>query len=161
MVKFAKEMGADHLGVTHVVPQTKEMKKESLHKHRKETNSMIGKAKRLAQSLELSTGLPELFDTSDRVSRIFRFFSRSKNTKRSRNGSAPCFFLWERVYLDTWARIMTCCHPSHPVNGSLKDQDFSAIWNGDEYRAMRKTFSGGPAHPLCGPCSSGGYLTNL
>lgn len=160
MVRFAKDIGADHLSVSHMFVHTKDMEDESLDSCKQKVNHLLSEAKELAKNLKLSISIPPLYDINPETESR----GRNVNNFQNQNSEKPlkhCFFLWERVYIDSRANILVCCEPSHPTAGSLKDKDFQEIWNGNIYQAMRRTFTGRFPYKLCYECATSGYLTTM
>jgi MoaA/NifB/PqqE/SkfB family radical SAM enzyme len=160
MVRFAKEIGADHLSVSSLVVHTKEMEDESLDGCKQKVNQLLSEAKKLAKKINLSILMPALYDINSETE------SRGINVDKLQNHNLEqplkrCFFLWERAYIDAVARIIVCCEPSHPIAGNLKDNDFQDIWNGLLYQKMRRTFIGGPLYTKCYNCAQSGYFSTL
>lgn len=157
MLKFAKEIGADSLGISHLYVHTKDMEIESLDNCKEEVNEMLLSAVQLAKEIQINLVIPPLYEIEPMALPIEKFsagFHKSKFKKIIQR----CSFLWERVYIDGNANIIPCCEPSHPVVGSIKDNNFEEIWNGRLYQVMRNTFTGEGFYPLCKKCAEEGYL---
>ncbi|MDD5438779.1 MAG: radical SAM protein [Candidatus Omnitrophica bacterium] len=145
MIRFTKDMRADRLLVSYMIPHTNAMEHEALDVTGEEPNKILRDAMALAEKLNVTLCLPVSYWAAGgqvQQKKTFKY----------------CYFLWERAYLDNNGDIFPCCEPSHPVAGSIKDTDFGEIWNGGVYRSMRASFSGGPPHTLCGTCITSGYL---
>lgn len=161
MVQFAKEIGADHLGLARIHIHSSEMEEEALEPHQQEVNRMLLAAKELASNLGIKITLPPLYECpSSEVGP-----SQELEKSPSEAGAAPelirCPFLWKRAYLDNMANIFVCCEPSHPTAGNIKEKSFMEIWNGENYMRMRRTFTGGPPFRLCDECARRGYLSKI
>lgn len=158
MIKFAKGMEVDSLSISRIYVHTHEMKTEALENYKEEVNRVLSDSVELAKSLNLNLGMPPFFEINPLISQ-----DKTENINLSQHASQEkllkrCPFLWERVYIDSNANILTCCEPSHPVSGSIKENDFSQIWNNHIYQSMRVTFGAGPPHVLCGKCATSVYL---
>jgi MoaA/NifB/PqqE/SkfB family radical SAM enzyme len=137
MVHFAKDVGADLLHLSRLVPY-KGMQSEVLDGSER---SVIIRSQAIAKGLGLNMGVPGI-----------NGMAHSKER---------CFFLYEKTYIDSLGRIIPCCSPEHPVAGSLAERSFEEIWKGSTYQAMRQTFANGPSHDPCQKCASSGYLAGF
>lgn len=147
MISFAKHIGADALYLCRIIIFTEETEGESLDNCKEEFNRTMLEAQKLANSLGLYVRIPPLYaeQTEPPDGKILR----------------RCNFIWEEVLLDYNANIWPCCSPSRPVVGSIKDNDFKEIWNGEVYQLMRRTFTEGYPYKLCQDCAEHGYLTTI
>jgi MoaA/NifB/PqqE/SkfB family radical SAM enzyme len=72
------------------------------------------------------------------------------------NGDPPpiwtCDFLWKKVYVGREGAVYPCCVPGTPVVGNLQVDDFTELWNGDVYRAMRLALVRRDPVPVCKGC---------
>lgn len=152
MVRFAKDIGADHLSVSRMIVHTKEMEDESLDIYKQKVNHLLSEAKELAKNINLSISIPPLYEINSEPEVKERNVDtlQNQNTEKSLKS---CPFLWERVYIDAGANILVCCEPSHPIAGSIKNNDFQDIWNNLIYQKMRRTFTGGPPYEPCFKCN--------
>jgi MoaA/NifB/PqqE/SkfB family radical SAM enzyme len=160
LVRFAKDIGVDHLGVARVHTHRKEMEGESLENCKQEVNHTLLAAQSLATHLGISITIPPLFDGVSEVD------FKESDQRRGRNPISNkelkrCLFLWKRVYLTEEANILVCCEPSHRIAGSLRENCFKDIWNGEIYLRMRRTFTGGPPYGPCYECAKNGYFAGL
>jgi len=161
MVRFAKDIGVDHLGFASIHIHSEAMEEESLVPVKQEVNRSLLAAKALADSLGVKITIPPLdsFLPEVAVGQVGNSIpSRTPEVEPEIN---RCPFLWNRTYLDNEANVFVCCEPSHPVAGSIQDQDFKAIWNGEIYEKMRRTFTGGPPDKYCERCARVGYLSKI
>jgi len=147
MIRLAKELEIDHLNLANLIVHTKEMKSEVVDYRSKEVTDALDNAVKLAEALNVHMSVPPY---------AYKVSPSTSNPPKKTFHLCP--FLWERVYIDAQANIFTCCEPTHPIAGSLKDSDFGQIWNNATYQAMRSTFLNGPAHPVCENCISSGYF---
>ncbi len=159
MVNFTKSIGEDCLIIVRILVSKKEMQDESLDNCREETNRALLEAQEFAKKLNLNLWIPPLFNidtalNSEEDNAVVQYSQPKPALKR-------CPFLWDYVYIDGNADIFTCCEPSHPVAGSIKDRDFRDIWNNQLYQKMRSTFTGGAHYKLCKDCAEHGYLSEV
>lgn len=157
MVKFAKEIGADGLILTPLLITTKEVEAESLDNCKEEFNNVLLSSVELAKKIQLTLQIPPLFAVTSKGQTDETHIDNPQLIRGKRKISR-CPFLWERVFIDNRANIVPCCEPSHPMVGSLKDDDFEEIWNGKIYQRMRGTFNGEGFHQLCKDCIEYKYL---
>lgn len=64
---------------------------------------------------------------------------------------ATCLKPWSSVFVEPDGEVRPCCYLS-PVMGNVYDQDFPAIWNGEEAQALRKGMVNGNPPQLCKEC---------
>lgn len=66
-----------------------------------------------------------------------------------------CQWAVERCYIDIRGNVTTCCYNMKKHMGSLKDQSFDEIWNGENYAAFRRLMA---AHSLPGFCKGCNWI---
>ena len=64
-----------------------------------------------------------------------------------------CQFAWRQAFVNISGDVAPCCHQSRPVVGNVFKEDWDAIWNGPEYRALRRGLYEGKPRPYCASCS--------
>ena len=64
-----------------------------------------------------------------------------------------CQFAWRQVFVNISGDVAPCCHQSRPVVGNVFQQDWDEIWNGKEYKALRRGLYEGKPMPYCASCS--------
>jgi len=70
------------------------------------------------------------------------------------DGLAPvaCHLPWHESWIDVDGAVLPCHSHGGDSAGSLREQDFSAIWNGALYRRIRGAFRAGRPGWHCGGC---------
>ena len=158
MVRFARDIGADHLGLARVYVHSNDMADEALEPLQQKFNQVLLEATELAATLGIQITVPPPHQCD---SRLGPRQERDAIPTQPERGSKWCPFLWKRTYLDNLANVFVCCEPSHPIAGNIREKSFQDIWNGENYVRMRQTFTGGPAYRQCDECAEGGYLSNI
>ncbi|MCB9833193.1 MAG: SPASM domain-containing protein [Planctomycetes bacterium] len=69
------------------------------------------------------------------------------------SGRYWCQFAWRQVFINISGDVAPCCHQNRPVVGNVFRQDWDEIWNGEEYRALRRGLHDGQPRPYCASCS--------
>ncbi|MDF1799831.1 MAG: radical SAM/SPASM domain-containing protein [Planctomycetota bacterium] len=67
-------------------------------------------------------------------------------------GKTYCHFPWKEVFVGQGGEIAPCCGQGRPVFGNAFEQDFSEIWNGPGYQALRKGIWTGEVEDYCREC---------
>lgn len=134
----------------------------------KSNEHQISDLKKLADSLgvdELKLKTAQIYDfenDSDFIpeSQVYSRYQKNetgqfqiKNELKNR-----CWKLWHAPVITWDGQVVPCCFDkdaSHPL-GSLKDDNFKAIWNGNEYMNFRKQiWSSRKAVAICKNCTEG------
>jgi radical SAM protein with 4Fe4S-binding SPASM domain len=63
-----------------------------------------------------------------------------------------CRIMYDRAMVLLDGRVKPCCH-SLEMMGSLRDQSFEQIWNGDAYQSLRASFARGVLPDSCRSCN--------
>ena len=67
-----------------------------------------------------------------------------------------CTDPWKVAFVRWNGEVHPCCYaPSKVVMGSLAEQSFWAIWNGEAYRALRRRVNTGTPPDYCRTCTAG------
>ncbi len=138
MVDLVADMGADNLTVQYMVVHTEELRQESLFYHQDLANKMIGAAAIRAKEVGLNIELPTRFGEVE-----------GEVSKR-------CTDPWKVAFVRWNGEVHPCCYaPSKVVMGSLASHSFWEIWNGEAYRALRRTVNTGAPPDYCRTCTAG------
>ena len=147
MVAFAKELGADSLKTTHLIPfEGLNMMKESLINCMAETNSILEQSRHVAEQIGLDFECVPNFT-----------FNENETTKQV--FTRPyCTRPFDFMYINSEGDVVPCVMLSMPKYdaGSFKDQTFDEIWNGRAYKEIRKQFNKKSLPEECRNCASGG-----
>jgi radical SAM protein with 4Fe4S-binding SPASM domain len=141
-LELAKDLGASHVTVAHLVVFEECMQEETLDKHRELCDQWLKEARLTADKLKLSVNLPPLFSEDGKTS--------------AQALPEHCYFLWRRVYIGPFGDVIPCCLSGIHKNGNLKDGTFAEVWNNDLYREMRRRVHTDDAYGPCKTC----YLIN-
>lgn len=80
---------------------------------------------------------------------------RERSCKRPADPAWPCTEPWGTVSLTARGEVRTCCL-NVVTFGSLAESSFDDIWNGDAYRAFRRSHAVGGTPPGCATCMANG-----
>ena len=138
MVDLAAELGADNLTVQYMAVHGEDVRGESLYYHQELANRMLDLAADRAQARRLGLGLPSHFGCGPD------------------SGPQCCTDPWKVAFVRWNGEVHPCCYaPSKVVMGSLAEQSFWDIWNGEAYRALRRTVNTGTPPDYCRTCTAG------
>ena len=90
----------------------------------------------------------------------FPFGVTGEELAASRNGKyarglyecQPCYAPWTHALIAADARVAPCCSAPRVTLGSLQQQGFAEIWQGEVYRQLRQAMRDGARLPHCGGC---------
>jgi len=138
MVDLVADMGADNLTVQYMVAHSEDLRQESLFYHQDLANQMLKAAAARARQVGLNTELPPHFGEGPRTT------------------PQRCTDPWKVAFVRWNGEVHPCCYaPSKVVMGSLAEQSFWAIWNGEAYRALRRRVNTGTPPDYCRTCTAG------
>ena len=64
-----------------------------------------------------------------------------------------CIYPWIHMHAWPTGEAYPCCHAKpQPKFGDTRKQTLAEIWNGDEFRSIRKSMISDQAHPSCSKC---------
>lgn len=138
-IQFAKEIGFSDVGVTYLIVCSPQHFDYSLYFHQDLANRMILKAKRVAEYIGIRFTAPPLFGVEQDVAVPY-----PDKTK--------CYAPWTEVVITSEGRLGPCCFWDGTKMGSLKENTFTEIWNGEGYRKLRATIGGTKAPRTCKVC---------
>lgn len=64
-----------------------------------------------------------------------------------------CDYLWGKAYISAGGDVAPCCMPGRPQVGSLVENSFNEIWNGEALNLMRAHLSTNHPYHCCAHCS--------
>jgi|GEM_PF-2675220 len=80
-------------------------------------------------------------------------------TRPEANMRKDCYFPWDVPYFATDGSIRPCC--AMPSFGNLNEMSFQDIWNGPEYRDLRKTIKSPNPPERCIRCPGRGWYSPI
>ncbi len=149
-LRLAKDLGGDHVTVSHMVLLEPAFRHEMLDESedsKRRTNDALAQARDVAEELELSVNLPPAFHSEDA--------DQAASTAAAAD-PVRCWFLWQRMYVGTYGDVIPCCLSGIHANGNVKESDFFTQWNSDLYQEMRRRVHGEDPYGPCKTC----YLVN-
>lgn len=157
-VEIVHELGGDEIVFNHLVEFHPSLRDESLDRHRAHANEWMDRTRDTARQLGVKINMPPNFTTTDATATASATAATSPGgtaqPKPRPCGPPPvkCWFLWQRCYITHDGRVVPCCLAGIPDFGSMMEDGFRAIWNGDTYRTYRsKVFTSEPFGP-CRTC---------
>ncbi len=153
-VEMVHEMGGDEIIFNHLVAFHPSLEDESLQKHKQLANENMDRCRELAKDLGINLHIPQNFDLSAEQARDQPASGADEHAPKARPCGPPpikCWFLWKRVYIGVKGEVIPCCLAGIPNFGSMMDEPFWDIWNGETYRTYRKhVYTDNPY----GPCKN-------
>lgn len=71
--------------------------------------------------------------------------------KTSVQQNSKCQDPWSNIFIDALGNVHPCCFSGKPI-GNINSDDFETIWNGEQYRQLRKSLAEGKPHDRCKNC---------
>ena len=113
---------------------------ESLEKHPGIVSPVLDSAIRKCESLGIHSVRPQFTSDGDAA------------TKKSKNGRLlNCAAPWWGLMIEADGSIFPCCQWWPPI-GNIHDKPFAQIWNGPEFREIRRSVNALPLPPSCQQC---------
>jgi MoaA/NifB/PqqE/SkfB family radical SAM enzyme len=146
LLRMAAELGIDRVTITHFAPWDESQRQHSLVYHKELSNKIFGQAENLASELNLFVDLPRPFQIKNDL-------EESKYHERHpKSVSKPCYHPCESVSINESRDVMPCCATS-AIMGNLEKSTFSAIWNGNKYKKLRRTVNSPRPLVFCRDCA--------
>jgi MoaA/NifB/PqqE/SkfB family radical SAM enzyme len=133
-VKFAASLGVDEVICSYMTVFEAAHLELSCFFKQEITNVNLHKAEELAKGLNLAIRLPPKFREDQRPAEVFR-----------------CSDPWKYCYIENEGSMLACCYAGSHF-GYLAERDFAALWNGDDYRQLRRSLVDGLPHEWCQYC---------
>jgi len=147
LVHLAKDLGADSLKTSHLIPfEGLNMMEESLINNMEETNAILDKSRRVGRKIDLNFECVPNF-TFKETKRTHRVFTRPYCTR-------PFDFM----YISSEGDVVPCIMMSMKKYnvGNFLNQTFDEIWNGGKYNNIRQLFDNKLYTEHCRNCAPGG-----
>jgi MoaA/NifB/PqqE/SkfB family radical SAM enzyme len=158
MVRLAKELQVDGLGVAHVVAYNEHWERSNLRHHPERADEMFRAAAAEARRLAISLHLPKLFTTGENLSveapPAFPLRPKVELPEIPHDGRPTwCQYLWREAFVAINGDVAPCCGLGRPVVGNLREQpDLRAIFDDPVLVQMREGTLDGNLHPACAKC---------
>jgi radical SAM protein with 4Fe4S-binding SPASM domain len=156
-VTMAHEFHADEVDACHIIPVTTEGKDELLIDDPERYAHFHALATARAEELGLKLRAPSPFVPSAVPSAVA---GGNGHTDARSKACGPegirCAMPTEDIYVFYDGRVFPCCHPyahSKMFMGDLRTQTFAEIWNGIDYRNLRRGLAQGDVLAICRNCS--------
>lgn len=147
IVEMASDMGVDKIVAFHMFAFDKRLQRSSLLNYQELTDDYLRYAKELGERLNIQLTLPSPFKSRwDMCGFDSNAMSEVTNGRR-------CKFLWSEVWISHNGDVTPCCVPNRPVMGSLNEDSFGEIWNGELYERIRKGLVEGEPFECCRYCA--------
>lgn len=163
-VEMAAELQADVVRAQHVIPTTEQGRGETLFETPGRYNAIRAEAQRRADALGVRLDAPRDYPLpSAAAAGDVAPVAADAPAEAAEPASAPargapigCRLPTQHLFVSYEGLVMPCCHPHANVKmraGDLRVEDFDAIWNNAQYRALRGGLHDGDVHPICRTCS--------
>lgn len=161
-VELAAQLHAEEVRAQHVIPTTEAGKPESLIDDQQRYNDVLEAARLRAVELGVHLDAPRPYPSPteaaprDAAPLASTPASSNEPPATARRRSIECRLPTQHLFITYEGRVMPCCHPHANVKmkaGDLLSEDFDAIWNNAQYRALRGSLHDGDLHPICRTCS--------
>jgi MoaA/NifB/PqqE/SkfB family radical SAM enzyme len=133
-VEFAVSLGIDEILCNYMTIFTQEHLKLSCFFKQETTNAAFEKAEEIARKKNFSIRLPSRF-------------GKNNQPKKANVCSDP----WKYFYVENEGSVLPCCYAGSHF-GYLDRADFQTIWNGANYRHLRRSLIEGSPHEWCRYC---------
>jgi glycosyltransferase involved in cell wall biosynthesis/MoaA/NifB/PqqE/SkfB family radical SAM enzyme len=149
IVRLAIRLGVDRVKGHHLWTHFDEIAEESMRRSPtaiKRWNQAVVEARAAVSEQRLPNGKHILLDN---------IFLLDEGATEDLAPGGPCPFLGQEAWISARGRFDPCCAPDAQRRtlgtfGSLHDQDFMEIWNGDAYQQLTATYRN---RPLCLGCN--------
>jgi MoaA/NifB/PqqE/SkfB family radical SAM enzyme len=158
MVRLAKELRVDGLGVAHVVAYNEHWERSHMRHQPAHNDAMFREAAAEARRLGLNLHLPKLFTTGENLSvqapPAFPLRAKVEVPEVPVDGRPTfCHYLWREAFISIDGDVAPCCGLGRPVVGNLrKNPDLRAIFQDPVLVGMRAGTLSGELHPACAKC---------
>lgn len=133
-VEFAANLGVDEVICSYMTVFEAAHLKLSCFFKQEIANDNLNKAEELARGLNLAIRLPPKFKEDSQAVEVFR-----------------CSDPWKYCYIENEGSMLACCYAGSNF-GYLGERDFTALWNGTDYRQLRRSLVDGLPHEWCQYC---------
>ncbi|MHA2282172.1 MAG: SPASM domain-containing protein [Promethearchaeota archaeon] len=139
-VILSSSIGINRIATSHVYMFKPEQKDESLIYNQSLSDKKLAEAYDLSVKQKIDVFFPRPFKGCNKGT-VFLF---KANT---------CSYLYKETWISSNGDVHPCFIPDSPVMGNVYEQTFKEIWNGSNYRDMRRTVnSQNPAFFRCKNC---------
>lgn len=139
-VEIVSELGGDEIIFNHLVAFHPTLADEGLSGFKELANEHMDATRETAARLGVKLKIPPNF-VLDGPPPSSPPAKGSAGRPAARPCGPPpikCWFLWKRVYIGVNGEVVPCCLAGMPHFGSMMDQGFRTIWNGDTYQTYRR-----------------------
>jgi MoaA/NifB/PqqE/SkfB family radical SAM enzyme len=125
-------MGVDEIACNYLTVYEPEQLQYSCYFCKEKTNEYFEKAREMVKNFNVKLILPPLFGSSEDKQNM-------------------CTDPWSFFYVETQGSVNPCCFAGNHI-GYINKNEFSNIWNGEEYRRLREGMVSGNIHSWCRHC---------
>lgn len=150
-VRMAKELGADAVNVGFLQVYSKELLTESLYFYQELSDTFMAQAQEVAREVKIDLYVPGFFRNRCPESRESSVASLPTDTFRTK-----CVEPYGFVLVHADGTLGPCCVNDSRL-GSLADDDFITLWNGELYADFRRRVSTPEEDFDCQHCMLEGY----
>lgn len=158
LVKLAKELEINVIGVRHMYIFREELVSESLFLYPELMQNIFNETRTIAEKLGIFVEFPSIELNSKIIEK--HVLSQIKNPEIAYLFSKPfsripkkgiCFEPWENFWITWQGDVRPCCYTDR-ILGNIQKDSFYKIWNGYEYRKFRTQIKTGNLPPECVGC---------
>ncbi|MCX7625858.1 MAG: SPASM domain-containing protein [Candidatus Sumerlaeaceae bacterium] len=148
-VRMAKDLGANAVNVGFLQVYSRELLTESLYFYQELSDKFMAQAQQVARELDIELYIPGFFRSPH--------FDLPQSARMTREALPPkCVEPYGFVLVHADGSLGPCCVNDTRL-GSLSDNDFIALWNGDLYADFRRRVSTPEEDFDCKHCMLEGY----
>lgn len=160
-VEMVHEFGGDEIIFNHLVAFHPSLKDENLLQCKEFANEHMDRTREVAKDLGVRLNIPPNFVLEPAAAPAPKngcgtgASEATASTAKARPCGPPpikCWFLWKRVYIGVNGEVVPCCLAGIPHFGSMMDNGFWDIWNGDTYQTYRRHVFTDSPHGPCKNC---------
>ncbi len=133
-VRLVHRVGFDAARASHLQVYTPDLHDESLWWDKPRFNAIQASAVQIAHELGVRL-----------------YIDRAFEDRREHPGTAFCNLPWQASYVLANGDVLACCVPGLKM-GNLHEQSMEEIWNGPNYRELRRTVNTASRPPTCVAC---------
>ena len=127
-------------------------------------NSIIPKAKKLAEDYKIYTNIDGLIKTqfiekSNKMVEVIKEDSKNEIEKNSGFALVPCFEPWWHLVIKVDGSVQPCCLYDIK-DDNVKDKSLKEIWFGETFQRIRKSIMDRKFSKYCSICNAGQVLEN-
>ncbi|NQU42628.1 radical SAM protein [bacterium] len=142
-IRLASDLGAPAVHACYMIAFIEEMREESVFYDKALANRCLREARGVAKELGVAFHGPDLFREP--------FDEEGPHEDDGEWGYLKCREPWEFAYFNCEGKVVPCCTEQARL-ADLREMSFPEIWNGNAYRAYRRSLTTDHPSPFCREC---------